>query len=405
MGFKEYIKKHLLMISFILIVLSALVVLGGCFLAPQIFYDQWIWKYYWGPVVSDAAGYPVTYHGVTAYEGYTLISEITYGIILIVALYGIYKLLRKLDIRIDWRFCLALMPYILFGPVTRVLEDAEYFTEPFVFWFISPLIYFQIAGYALSFVCIGWYLQKNADNYHHIRSITDVIFIVLFVNIFYSVLWTLGCTYGKVILHPGLFLFLSLSAFVPLIYHVYKKRKITVNTMVFSGGMLFFLPSLYLVGLWIIGENWSHTAGVRFDVFILIFVLVASVTSIVYLVSVLYKQKSWSAPYRQPLNLAMIIGHLIDGWTSYISIYDPLGMGLLAYEEKHPASNFLLEIWPPLFPIVKFCLIVVVIYLFDIAYKEELRNHQHLVHLLKIGILILGFSPGMRDLLRVTMGV
>ena len=100
----------------------------------------------------------------------------------------------------------------------------------------------------------------------------------------------------------------------------------------------------------------------------------------------------------------MLSGHLIDGLTSYISIKDPFSMGLY-YAEKHPASNALLNIWGPLFPIVKFFLIIIVIYVFDIMFKEELKNHINLVNLLKIGILILGFSPGLRDLLRVTMGV
>ena len=111
------------------------------------------------------------------------------------------------------------------------------------------------------------------------------------------------------------------------------------------------------------------------------------------------------AIFKEPLNLSMIAGHMIDGLTSYISIYDPLKMGLPLYVEKHPASNVLMEIWPPLFPIVKFLLIVAVIYIFDILYKEELKNYKTFVNLLKIGILILGFSPGARDLLRVTMGV
>ena len=106
-----------------------------------------------------------------------------------------------------------------------------------------------------------------------------------------------------------------------------------------------------------------------------------------------------------PLNLSLFVGHLIDGITSYISIYDPLRMGLPSYIEKHPGSNFLLEVWPPLFPIVKFFLIVFIIYFFDVLYKKELQQYQRLVNLVKIGILILGFSPGLRDLLRVTMGV
>jgi len=129
-----------------------IVILIGYLLAPTLVYDQWIWKHYWGPVVADASGHSVSYHGVAANEGYTILSELTYGVILVCALYGLYKLLKKLEIKIDWHFCLALLPYILFGPVTRVLEDTNYFYEPAVYWFISPLIYLQTTLYVLIFL-------------------------------------------------------------------------------------------------------------------------------------------------------------------------------------------------------------------------------------------------------------
>ena len=109
--------------------------------------------------------------------------------------------------------------------------------------------------------------------------------------------------------------------------------------------------------------------------------------------------------FKHPLNLAMIVGHMVDGLTSYVSIYDPLRMGIPLYVEKHPASDFLMQLWPPLFPIVKFLLIIGIIYVFDVLYKEDLERYGWLKNLLKIGIIILGFSPGVRDLLRVTMGV
>ena len=180
---------------------------------------------------------------------------------------------------------------------------------------------------------------------------------------------------------------------------------LSVNAVIFSGGLLILFPSIYLIGRWIAGYQWGLTNGVRFDVFVLISVLTALITGIVYIFSYIYKDKENIAVYKEPLNLAMIVGHMVDGLTSYISIYDPLRMGLPIYIEKHPASNILMEIWPPLFPIVKFLLIITVIYIFDILYKKELKSHKTLVNLLKIGILILGFSPGLRDLLRVTMGV
>jgi len=336
-------KKTTLYLGVFIAILAVIIV--GCILVPSIFYDQWIWKYYWGPVVADASGHSVSYNGVPADEGYTVLSEITYGIILVIALYFIYKLLKKLEIKVDWKFALALMPYILFGPVSRVLEDTVYFSEPFVYWFISPLIYLQIAVYALFFLILGYYIEKK-----------------------------------------------------------YKKKNITVNKVLFFGGLIFLLPSLFLIILWIFGYQWNISTGVRFDVFLIVIGITSLVIGLVYLISRKYKSNEKISVYGNPLNLSMLAGHLIDGLTSYISIKDPFAMGL-HYSEKHPASNALLNIWGPLYPITKFLLIILVIYVFDVLYKDELKNYITLVNLLKIGILILGFSPGLRDLLRVTMGV
>ena len=174
----------------------------------------------------------------------------------------------------------------------------------------------------------------------------------------------------------------------------------------FIGGLVFLIPSLSLVASWILGFQWNDTNGVRFDVFILVLFCIYCLLKWFYVIVVASKRfyKNRFLSFLNPLNLAMIIGHQIDGLTSYISIKDPLVMGLY-YAEKHPASNLLLNIWGPLFPIVKFVLIIAVIYVFDILYKEELKDYINLINLLKIGILILGFSPGLRDLLRVTMGV
>jgi len=405
MKLKEWYEKNKLVALLSILFAVVFIIIAGCIFAQSLFYDQWIWKYYWGPIVSDAAGHSVSWNGVYANEGYTLVSELTYGIILIIALYAIYKLLKRLEITIDWRFALALMPYILFGPVTRVLEDADYFNEPFVYWFISPLIYLQIAVYALGFLIIGYYLERLSKRKSHKTILTYLLSIFVIVDVCYTIVYLLEMNYGAYIVNPLMFYLLSFFAFVPVLYGFLKQKNLTVNTAIFSGGLLILLPSLYLIGRWIAGYQWGLTNGVRFDVFVLISGIVALIATAVYLVSRKYKDNEKIAVYKKPLNISMIVGHMIDGLTSYVSIYDPLKMGLPLYMEKHPASNILMEIWPPLFPIVKFLLIIAVIYIFDVLYKEELKNYRTLANLLKIGILILGFSPGLRDLLRVTMGV
>jgi len=405
MGRILLLKKHAVLLVFILFISIMSIIVLGCVLLPSVFYDQWIWKYYWGPVVADATGGTASYHGVIASEGYTLVSEITYGIILVCALYGLYKLLKKLEISIDWWFCLALMPYILFGPVTRVLEDTSYYTEPAVYWFISPLIYFQTTAYVLIFLFLGRYLEKRGQHRSHLLSVLFLLLIFMIIDAVYTVIWILGIPYGASRIEPQYFVLLSLIAFVPILYRSLRKQRIITNTVIFSGGLLVLLPCVFLIGEWMMGHQWSTTEGARFDVFLLIIGIVSFIVFMVYLIAMVFRKHEQLEAYRRPLNLSMLTGHLIDGFTSYISIYDPLRMGLPSYIEKHPASNGLMELWPPLFPIVKFLLIIVAIYLFDVLYKKELQQYTRLVNLIKIGIFILGVSPGLRDLLRVTMGV
>ena len=338
-------KNKILLFSLILFLVICII---GVILFPSIFYDNWIWKYYWGPVVADSLNSDygtAVFNGVEASEGYTIISELTYGIIFIIALYYIYLLLKKLNVKVDWCFALALIPFILFGPIVRVLEDTGYFDEPWVYLFISPFIYILIAFFAILFLILGYYFERKL-----------------------------------------------------------KKFKITINKVLFAGGLFFLIPAFIPISIWIIGPRWSSTSGVNFDVFLIVLGIVSIVVCMVYFISNYFRVNEKIIVYKNPLNLMMLSGHLIDGVTSYISIKDPFSMGLF-YAEKHPASNFLLEIWGPLFPITKFVLIICVVYVFDILYKEELKEHLNLINLLKIAILILGFSPGIRDLLRVTMGV
>ena len=125
------------------------------------------------------------FNGVEASEGYTIVSELTYGLLVIISLYFIYRFLKNLKIEVNWQFALALLPYIIFGPVARALEDAEYFKEPLVYWFISPLIYVLIAFFAISFIILGHYLVKK-----------------------------------------------------------YKSSKITVNRVLFAGGLVLLIPSI-----------------------------------------------------------------------------------------------------------------------------------------------------------------
>ena len=78
----SYKKNPTYFCLWIFIIIFSIIIFGLIFL-PSVFYDQWIWKHYWGPTVADAFEKNVSFNGVIAHEGYTIISELTYGFILI----------------------------------------------------------------------------------------------------------------------------------------------------------------------------------------------------------------------------------------------------------------------------------------------------------------------------------
>ena len=340
-------KENLFLTSIILIISIILGFFVLLFFFPELVYDQFIWKYFWGPILADGLDMPVTYNGVYAAPKFTLVSEVMYGVVVAVALYGLYKLLKKWDITVNSHFFLGVLPFIIYGSVARVLEDAQLFNEPVVFWFVTPLIYIQTLILALIALSLAYYIHQKKN-------------------------------------------------IIPL----------SVSQIMGFIGIIVLLPFLYFVFLWMIGSPWNESSGLYPNVFLLVIFLCTIVTGGVYLV-VRYLKLYWKdiSFFSIPLNLGMIFGHQLDGIASYISIYDPLNMGLPNYVEKHPASDLLMQVWPPLFPIVKFFLIIGIIYVLDIVYKDELKYQKIFVNLLKIGIFILGFAPGLRDLLRVAMGV
>ena len=55
---------------------------------------------------------------------YNPVNTITYAIILVIAVFAVYKLLLRMRIRIDRYFFLAILPFIFWGSSARVLKDA-----------------------------------------------------------------------------------------------------------------------------------------------------------------------------------------------------------------------------------------------------------------------------------------
>lgn len=169
-------------------------------LFPHEIYDEFLWKYFIGPVVADATGHPVEYNGVEAYEGYSVISEIVYGIFMVIFIYLLHLFFERFGVNANLKFMISSLPFIIYGSVGRVLEDAGIFEKPLSYLFISPLIYIQIGIlFTLSILC-GIYLKERKK----------IIYSFIGINAFYILFYLIFLSSHQYKLHPLFFAIFSL---------------------------------------------------------------------------------------------------------------------------------------------------------------------------------------------------
>src|SRR3989344_9310669 len=91
-------------------------------------------------------------------EGYNIYNTLAYAIILILAAYGVYRLLKKLKIEIDRNFFLGILPFVAMGGALRSLQDANTAVNPL---FITPIIYITIIFIALASLVFSRLLESH----------------------------------------------------------------------------------------------------------------------------------------------------------------------------------------------------------------------------------------------------
>jgi len=325
---KEFYKKHCFLIWILALVLPVTGLFLGCVFWKTLFWDNFLWKYYWGNVVSDAENRTINGIG----PEYNIVNTLTYGVILAISLFLIYRFLRKLGITPDCCFFVSLSPFIMLGSVLRVMEDAGFFGKPFVYLFISPIIYVFLGLIVLLILLLGDIAEKK-----------------------------------------------------------FEKKNIRNKTLLFSG----IIPLSVCTGLL------SSKGLQRQDAVLLILVTASLLTVTVFSVFILLKGiYPKLGVYILGSNILLFFAHFLDASATFV------GTDFYNYTEKHPLPAFLINlsgtgaIMHPL----KFVLIFLIIYVLDIAYKNDLRD-KTLTGLIKICIFILGLAPGIRDMLRIGIGV
>ena len=358
-------------------VLALLVALvGGSLLFPRTVYDGFVWHFFWGPVQADAnsAVCAIREGGATrylyetaacsaapepvAYPGYTLVSEVGYVVVLLVALSGLVFLLRALDLGTDRELFFSLLPFVFFGGALRVVEDVtDAAADPLIGYplntlLISPVIYFTVFGVTLAAVVASAALADRNVVGDYTRLLLGSGVAVLAATLLF-LLWSAVAADG-----PG--------TFYP---------QVIVVILVGS--------TASAVGTWWLIERVAPAVNAGTG----------------------------------RMGFVVVWGHAVDGVANVVGLDWMVALGAGPnLVPKHPVNRGIVEItgatlpadvlavtgdtWP--FLIVKLVAATVVVWLFDEQIFDE--NPRYAI-LLMIAILAVGLGPGTRDMLRATFGV
>ena len=405
---------------------------------PQVFWDGFLEPIVWEPIIQDAD---------VGDSGYTPQNTAFFITVLFAFVISISAILRITEIPNGGRMLMAFLPWIVWAPVVRVLEDSQYFQGDLRILFISPIIHFHIALWVIFAIMVGRSVKQAKQ--HWVDSTAeltgedaagDILRVVMLCTLvlMFAILVLPSFNAHEGLGTTGMALGVMLSVICGIVSLEATKEWDEVERAVFSIGM--GAVALFL-GLWLqfIFTPW-HQGG---DSALWPAIVVLGIpTIVVYILwqkgevaravlasenmspgvlppNISIKQNddgNWEgkdimerwAPMAligSPWALTIAFGQLTDGLATWI------GIDVFGYSEKHPLSNWVIEqgvilsggggAW--LFFFVKACLVGLLLWVFS-AVRIEHRQ-QHLRLLIVLALLVVGLAPGLRDLGRLLLGV
>lgn len=381
--------KNKLKVWLTIIIGVPLILAVGAYLLPEFFWDGFLWRYFWGPVVADSKD--GTVGGISS--GYNWVNTITYGVLLSVAFFGIYELIDYLDIEVDSDFVISLLPWILLGGSLRSLEDVGLFDGETSLLFISPIIYFFLGIFAILTMVLGNIAGKKVRNIDWIDPASrDILFRVL-------------------LMVPPVIFFLSLGLpqwelyIIPILIVVATSVVVGYHYSWIDEKYLFLFYSLALLssflaynGKFILTLKDSNPLEI---VWILVMAVVSTALLVVFFRSLKRLKILGTDLFKKPLNVLLAFAHFFDASATF------RGMEYYGYVEKHVVPTFLIDITgtPAVMFLMKLFLIILVVYVLDILYQDESEQYPMIWIFVKFVIITLGMAPAVRNTLRLAMGV
>lgn len=129
--------------------------------------------------------------------GYNIANTIVYAVILIIALFGVIKLLKKMKIKTNRKLWFDLLPFVLLGGSLRALQDIGFFESlgDLQYLFVTPLIYIFIFLIALASLIISKKWKDITRNFGMILFGISIIFVLLNSKNWFGLGIVLGLTF------------------------------------------------------------------------------------------------------------------------------------------------------------------------------------------------------------------
>lgn len=402
LDYKTFYDQHWRLVWASVIFVPIAVIGLGCLLLPDLFWDGFVWRYLWGPIVADVEGTP---QGNIS-EGYNPVNTAVYAIVLAVAVIGIWRSFTHLGIRLDAPFMVAMVPWVLLGSTARALEDAGLFATDGVLvnLLISPLIYILEGLLVYGLVIAAHLVERTADRRGTVTGLAWAAYVLLGLNIVLGAVRALAP--GQMVDHAPAWVLPVASTMGLLALRWWADRRggrleMTAQVAVYGAALLTL--ALYHVVLWASGEGWGQTErGLSpEELGIIPGIALGCTAGTAALFWYLSRRDPRLAAFVAPVALLLFASHFLDGAATY------RGIDAHGYSEKHVIPSFLIEatgtavVMLPL----KMAVVVLVVYLMDVSFREDLEDSPNLAWLVRVAVMVLGLAPGMRDMLRLAMGV
>lgn len=378
-----------------LLVPAALMALGS-WLWPDVVYDEFVKKYYWDPIKND--------------EGYNVVNTASWAILMGALMFVWYRIITDLDETMDFGLALAAVPYMAAGSIVRVLEDTRMFGEPLRFAFITPQIYVIITVIATLFFVYGFHLRK-ASRVLGVRTANMELAAAMgLLWVGYALLYVNDWPDIGFYANPLIFAACLLVAWAWAARYASYKREMTPRAVVAAFGVAFLLFTSWYVLLWLTGEPWTGVPGGT-HAWVLGGMIGFPLLIVVVQYFVAHKvalTKPNAIVFAAPLNLLLVFAQMADATMT------SLGIDVYGYQEKHVVPRTLIGLadgWGIAYPATavmmtfKLLISLGVIWAIDLYAKEDSEKYPNLVGVAKLAIIIVGLSPGVRDAVRLAMGV